>query len=201
MKNGLISKSVILSFIGVILSITMFVGTTLAVFNITISSTGNKVITSAAGVTFKVNDEYTTDVTEGTNLSGNKVFNDVSLSPGNITSTRYITIYNGSSSQIRVDVKISDIDVATPGNWKLYSKIISSDANPQDPAEISFTNQNSNYKSFTDINNSDFLVGSNSQTLNASQSIIIAVAIKLESVSTATDDSISFTISVNAVEQ
>lgn len=200
MKKGIISKSLLLSFIGVLLCISMFVGTTLALFNFTIKSEGNKVITSAASVKFTFSDTYGA---EGTDLNGTKLFDNVFLSPGEITATKYITITNGSSHTVNVDIVIDSesIDISessvSAGRWKLYSKIISN------PDELGLGTENC--RAFSELFDTNYKLVKNTSVISIpsgdNNTKTIAVAIGLDSNSVDLDDSVTFSIIATATEQ
>lgn len=123
MKKDLISKSLLLSFIGVFLCIAMFVGTTLAAISLTAKTDTNTV--STFGVTIKYDTVYSGSFTN--NLKGATLFDNAIVTPGNDSDIIYIRITNSTGDQVHVNLKLTDVVInANIDAWKICCKSVTS---------------------------------------------------------------------------
>ncbi|MBR4255761.1 MAG: hypothetical protein IKQ18_01255 [Clostridia bacterium] len=181
MKNSIISRSLLLSFIGVILCISMFVGTTLAIFGITFDSDTNTVVSSAFNVTVKTSDNYDEE-SFTTDLDGTKLFNNITLLPGKKSDVKYIKIHNASGGNISVTVKITGAENGNNG-WKYYCdscQSLTEEKNPTISKDFDYSNDMQLY----------------SGTIADGNEINLALAIGLATDYTILNSTLSFKINV-----
>lgn len=184
MKNSIISRSLLLSFIGVILCISMFVGTTLAIFSITFKSKPNTVGVMKVAVTY--DDTYGGDYTES--LKDGKLFENVVLTSDSSSVMRFIKVRNDSGETVNFSVKAINTKNDTSG-WKISSKVVSSGSNIQFDADYihSFTTG-------TDISLVSDYVEHNSEK-------IVVVEVSRDDIQSTQFSSASFVIEVTVSQQ
>lgn len=162
MKKDLISKSLLLSFIGVFLCIAMFVGTTLATISLTVSTNTNTV------TVFDVDIKYDTnfDGDFSNNLKGVTLFDNVVIAPGEDSDIVFIRITNNSGGNVSVSLKLTEVPSQTSG-WEICSKIV------EQGTGITF-NSNNNSEVRTITNNLEFFT-LNSLSNEDQKTIAVAV--------------------------
>lgn len=183
MKNSIISRSLLLSFIGVILCISMFVGTTLAIFSITFKSKPNTVGVMKVAVTY--DDTYGGDYTES--LKDGKLFENVVLTSDSSSVMRFIKVRNDSGATVNYSVKAINTENVASG-WKISSKVVSSGSNIQFDTDYihSFTT--------TDISLVSGYVEHNSEK-------IVVVEVSRDDIQSTQFSSVSFVIEVTVSQQ
>lgn len=181
MKKGIISKSLLLSFIGVLLCISMFVGTTLALFSITAKTDVNKV--GIFNISVKYDSTY--NGTFANDLKGVKLFDDVAITPGSDSELRFIKITNNYSGSVNVSLKLTDVSMHNSG-WSICTVLNPSNNN------VSFIDDNVK----TISNDLEFFTAE----ISKNSHIIIAVAIRLDS-NSEDQNFVSFKIDATVTQQ
>ena len=194
-NKKVVSSKFIITLCCVFLVLSILIGGVVAYFSITYTSSINKISTSAASVSIKLGNSYTGSYNE--DLKDTALFDDITIAPGQKSAVKFIKIRNDSGSTVRVDdAELINVTTSTD-KWKAYIKLVNKD---------DFNDFTINDFSSSDLksleNGQNLTLVNNGTTIAANDEIIIAMAIMLDSGSSAPDDSVSFKVqaTVNQVD-